>query len=215
MSNNKFIVIAIIVAIVCFALGLIVALQSNKTGLSLGENTFQAGWDAAKQRLAESGFAPAIAGMEIKTISGEVKEIKGNKISLKIRPLEPLADPKLDNRSVVVDDNTKIYNLVSRDPVEYQKEMDAYNKKMQEQMNKPATEAQPLVFPEFFIKKEVRLSDLKAGQQITVTTDKDIKNVQEFKAIEITLQSTAALSPVMAPVVPAVSPSVPAGIPAE
>ena len=208
MSNKKFIVIGIIIAVVCFALGFIVA-QMNKIGVSLGENTFQAGWDAAKQRLAESGFAPAIAGMEIKTISGEVKEIKGNKINLKIRPLEPLADPKLDNRVVVVDDNTKIFKLESRDPVEYQKEMDVYNRKIQQQTANPAVGAQPLVFPDFFIKKEVKLSDLEAGQQITVVTDEDIKNILEFKAVEITLQSTAAISPATAPIAPAVPPSVP------
>ena len=176
MSNKKFIVIGIIIAVVCFALGFIVA-QMNKTGVSLGENTFQAGWDAAKQRLAESGFAPAIAGMEIKTISGEGKEIKGNKINLKIRPLEPLADPKLDNRVVVVDDNTKIFKLESRDPVEYQKEMDVYNRKIQQQTANPAVGAQPLVFPDFFIKKEKFQLNMENYHGIIVNVSQKDKSI--------------------------------------
>ena len=65
------------------------------------------------------------------------------------------------------------------------------------------------IYSDFFIKKEVKLSDLEAGQQITVVTDEDIKNILEFKAVEITLQSTAAISPATAPIAPAVPPSVP------
>ena len=200
MSNKKFIVIGIIVAVVCFTLGFVIA-QMSKIGISLGENTFQAGWDAAKQRLADSGFGGATTGMEIKNITGEIQSLNGNIIDLKIHPLEPLADPKLDSRSVAVNSDTKIYELDPKDSVTYQKEMDVYNKKLQEQTKNPSAEFQPLVFPEFFIKKEIQLSDLKVGQQIMVATNKDVKDVQAFNAIEIDLPFVPALSPV-APVAP-------------
>ncbi len=201
MLNKTQLIIIISIAIIFFAAGY--AFSFLVKSAPAGENTFQAGWEAAQKRLAETGFAPAMVGIEIKTLSGEVKEIKGNKINLKIRPLEPLAEPGLDIRTIIVDNSTKIYKLDAKDPNEFQKEMAEYNKKMQEQMKKPAVAAQPLMMPEPFVKKEAKLSDLKAGQQITVSTDKDIKNVQEFKAVEITLQSVI------------LSPPAPAGTPIE
>ena len=214
MTNKNFIVIIIAVALVFFVLGYVVSSQVKPPGKigPAGQNTFQAGWEAAKKRLAETetGFTPTAANTEIKTISGEIKEIKGNKISLKIRPLEPLADPELDNRVVIVDDNTKIYQLEPKDPKVYQKELEDFNKKMQEQIVQPGVAPQPVTPPEYFTKKQIKLADLKIGQQVTVAADKDIKNSKEFKAIEISLQSM--------PITPAVPPTVPppagTGVPA-
>jgi len=205
MTNKNFIVIVLSVAVVCFVFGFLVSSQLNKMQGKLGQlllgggqNTFQAGWEAAKQRLKDSGFAPAMVGMEIKTLLGEVKEIKGDRISLKIRPLEPLADPELDNRVVIVDDNTKIYQLEPKDQKVYQKELEDFNEKMREQTVQPGALPLPATPPEYFTKKQINMADLKIGQQITVVADKDIKNDKEFKAIEISMQSM--------PMTPAVPP---------
>ena len=154
-------------------------------------DTFQAGWDAAKQRLEESGFYPMIEDMEITSVSGTVEEVKDNKISLKIYPLEPLADPELDNRVIEVDEKTEIYQLVQRDQAEYQRELEEFNKKMQEQMENPEAMAEmtePVMPPEMSLKQEISLTDIQVGQQISVRADEDIKDTKQFKAIEITVQ---------------------------
>ncbi len=185
MFNKKFIII--IVAVVFFIFGYILSSQINlpaKIGPA-GQNTFQAGWSAAKQRLAE--FMPPLTQGEIKSLSGQVQKIEGSKISLKIRPLEPLADPALDNRLAETDNNTKIYKLVQKDAAEYQKEMKEFTKKMEEQMKNPSERPAPLMPPEMYAKKESALSALKAGDQITVIAQENIREKREFKAVEIVI----------------------------
>ena len=185
-------------ALIFFSLGyLIGSAKVSPTGkLAISANTFQAGWEAAKKRLADSGFAAPMANLEINNVSGQVTAIQDNAITLKIRPLEPLADPSLDERIVKVDANTKIYTLEQKDQAEYQKEMADFDKKMQEQLKNPlepgqapAAAAGAIMPPEFFVKKEASISDIKVGMNINViAADKDIKNTKQFSAAEINLQ---------------------------
>jgi hypothetical protein len=64
--------------------------------------------------------------------------------------------------------------------------------------------SQPLPPPEYYAKEEIKITDLRIGQQITAAADKDIKNVREFKAVEITLQMAtgAAALPTPPPAIP-------------
>ena len=179
----------IIIALISFGLGFI----GNIYYKSTTDDTFQSGWEAAKQRLEEIGYFPMMEGMEITSVNGRVEEVKDNKISLKISPLEPLADSDLDNRIVEVDENTKIYQLVGRDMAEYQKETEEFNQRMQEQMANPETMADLGEYPEPYTKEEISLADIEIGQQITVRTEEDIKDTKQFKAIEITVQSVPVI----------------------
>jgi len=192
------IIISLIVALVFFSLGYFLRdIKVNPIGQLTKEtnNTYQDGWDAAKKRLVDSGFIPATSNFEIKNVSGQVIAVQGDAVILKIAPLEPLADSNLDERIVKIDAGTKIYALEQKDPAQYQSEMAEFNKKMQEQLkNPPKPDQAPsnIVLPEFFIKKEISLSDIKVGEKINVTaTDKDIKNTKQFSAAEITIQPTS------------------------
>jgi len=188
---SKQTITTIIIALVFFGLGFYSG-RLYPIGLK-GENTFEAGWQAAKQRLSETGFMPMFGkDMEITSLSGEVKEVKGNKISLKISPLEPLADPNLDNRIVEVDEKTKIYRLIEKDPAQYQAEMEEFERKMGEEMENPEEIPEPVVFPEMYQQEEAVLTDIEAGQQISVRTEGDVKEVKQFRAIEIIIQSGPA-----------------------
>lgn len=194
-----------VVALIFFSLGyLIGSAKVSPTGkLAISANTFQAGWEAAKKRLADSGFAAPMANLEINNVSGQVTAIQDNAITLKIRPLEPLADPSLDERIVKVDANTKIYTLEQKDQAQYQKEMEDFNKKMQEQLKNPPKPGQAPIPPvgdvgppEFFVKKEASISDIKVGMNINViAADKDIKNAKQFSAAEINLQPVPVMTP--------------------
>ena len=176
----------IIIALIFFILGFVGNNIYNKQ--VKGDDTFQAGWDAAKQRLAESGFMPAMGDMEIVSVTGEVIEVQGSKISLKINPLEPLADPELDNRIVEIDENTKIYQLIQRDQAEYQKEMEEFDRIMMEQMENPEAMAELGQYPEPYTKEEASLDDIQVGQLISVEAQENIKDIKQFKAIEITVR---------------------------
>ena len=189
---SKQTITTIIIALVFFGLGFYSG-RLYPIGLK-GENTFEAGWQAAKQRLSETGFMPMFGeDMAITSLSGEVKEVKGNKISLKISPLEPLADPNLDNRIVEVDEKTKIYRLIEKDPAQYQAEMEEFERKMGEEMENPEVVTEPAVFPEMYNKEEAGLADIEVDQRISVKTEEDIKEVKQFKAVEITIQSVPAM----------------------
>ena len=188
---SKQTITTIIIALVFFGLGFYSG-RLYPIGLK-GENTFEAGWQAAKQRLSETGFMPMFGeDMAITSLSGEVKEVKGNKISLKISPLEPLADPDLDNRIVEVDEKTKIYRLIEKDPAQYQAEMEEFERKMGEEMENPEEIPEPVVFPEMYQQEEAVLTDIEAGQRISIRTEGDVKEVKQFRAIEIIIQSGPA-----------------------
>ncbi|MEA2113267.1 MAG: hypothetical protein U9P63_01235, partial [Patescibacteria group bacterium] len=152
----------IIIALTCLGLGYFAGFMGIGT-IQSPENTYQAGWDAAKQRLAETGFAPMMEDIEITFVSGTIQEIKDNKIYLKIQPLTPLADPELDNRIIETDANTKIYKLVEKNQEEYQREMEEFDQKMREQMENPEAAGEPIMPPEIFIKEEANFSALEVG----------------------------------------------------
>ena len=183
--TKQTIITIIIIALIFFGIGFVFA---NYYKLDSNNNTYQAGWDAAKQRLEESGFVPMIEDMEITSVSGEVEQIQDNKISLSIYVLEPLADPSLDSRIIEVDENTKIYQLIEKNQEQLQKEMDEFNQKMQEQTNNPEITSEPIMPPELFNRQEISFNNLQIGQQITVLAQEDIKDKKEFKAVEINIQ---------------------------
>ncbi len=187
------VLISLAAALIFFTLGY--AVGGNLTGQAPGLNqpagtdTFQAGWEAARRRLSDSGFMPMIGNYEIKNVSGEVKSLSDNDIILKIKPLEPLADPALDERTVEIDGSTKYYLFEQKDRNQYQGEMAEFNNKMGEQTKKSLQSGEtpePIRPPEPFNKKQVSLSDVKIGTILNVTAaEDDIKNSKIFKAEEI------------------------------
>jgi len=206
-------------AVVFFVMGCIFSfLGSNAT---VGGNSYQAGWDAAKKRLSDSGLFGIGMNTEIKSITGEIKEISGDKIIIKIRPLEPLADASLDTRTIVVDSATKMYTLQPKDQTVFLAEMEAYAQKMkingtQTPMTTPTSTSTPtpvapatvILPPDGFIRTTISVSDLKVGQMINILSENNIKEVSEFKASEISYYQTINLAAPIIPIIPGASPTV-------
>jgi len=196
-------VISLIVAVVFLGVGYLIGANNIFSPVASGPNTFQAGWDAAKKRLVDYGFAPALVA-EVKNLSGSVQSVSGNNITIKIRPLEPLADPNLDERIVETDSNTKIYLLEQKNYATYKKELDAYSQKTASQVANlpkiaPLSTSSLIAPPEQFIKKTASVSDIKAGYTIDVAAATDIKNAKNFTAVEIEIQP--ALNQAPAPII--------------
>lgn len=191
--NKKFITF-VITAIVFGSLGFFSAkyvdiknIIEEKEAPLLTADNFQAGWEAAKKRLVELGFYPLSDGA-ITTITGQVVEIGANKITIKIIPFEPLGDPNLDSRVAEVDASTKIYLSSPKDQAEYERELIEYNKLIERQMKTENEEAE-VNPPEYLIKNEIGIKDIKNGQEITIVSrEKDIRNKKQFMASEITAQ---------------------------
>ena len=124
--------------------------------------------------------------VKINSLSGTVKNINGGTISL------ALNGNASDVRTVETDSKTEIIIQEQKDPAQYQKELDEYLKKTQEQMStriKPGEISNaPIVSelsPEMFAKKAGSMADIKNGALITVVTAQDIKDAKQFKAAQI------------------------------
>jgi hypothetical protein len=182
MSKKILTFVIIIVAVLFFVGGYI---ASSLKIPAVSQASFKAGWEAAKLRLTDSAL-PELnkENKEIDSLSGEIQEINGDKITLKIRPLVPLADESLDTRIIIIDSATKIYSLKMGDSQEYRAEMKEFNKKML------AGSPEPITPPEMFKKSEISLADLKVGQMISVTAGTDIKEIKEFTALEISYRQS-------------------------
>ena len=199
----KKILLIIIPLIAIFALGVFIGTKI-KTKTNTGQqDSFRAGWDAAQKRLEESGVAPKLEGMEIKNISGTIQSIDGNKLSIKVANIMgALSNPELDNRIVEVGDYVKIYELNPKEPQQFQKETEEFLAKLKEANSDDQKSA--LQSPEAFNKKEIKLSDLKVGETVTITADEDVKNKKQFVAKEISVQAnlipeTLQVAPVQNP----------------
>ncbi len=208
--------ISTIVIILVFVIGLVFGLVIKPKASSApagSQNTYQAGWNAAEQKLAQSGMIPGLnSNIPIKSISGTVEKIDGNKLTVKTISLNPLADPSTNERIVDVDNGTQFFQMTQKDPQEFQKEMTDFQKTMQSQtantsqVKNSQTQIQPQTAtpPMPFDKKQISLSDIKVGQRISITSGSDLKTAKEFKAMEIDIQSDFSQpAPVAAPNQPA------------
>jgi hypothetical protein len=199
---NKKTLIAIIAALVIFLVGVLVGMSFSKKIVVSGnrqDNSFQAGWDAAKERLKQLPMGMALpADLEIKNISGTIQKIEGSKLTVKINPLEPLADPELDNRIIVIDSNTKIILNVPKDQAQLEKEMKEFNEQMSKPRvsNNPNEPLAPIMPPTSFTTKDISQSDLKVNQYISVTANENIKDKKEFIATQIEAQELAVVETV-------------------
>ncbi|MFZ2226087.1 MAG: hypothetical protein WA064_01050 [Candidatus Moraniibacteriota bacterium] len=210
--TTKTLIATIILIILFFGTGIFLGTKIKKTSApSNQENTYQAGWDAAKKQLEKKGIGSVPAGMEIKNLSGTIDLISGNTLTLKnVSSADILSDPSLDTRIVQVSADTKFYQLVQKDGAQFQKEMEDFQKKMQEQAASATPTNQPLTPPQPQEKKELALSDLVVGQSVAVTSSENIGDKKEFTATEISVQpvpvmpeaNTTTNSPASSPVPP-------------
>ena len=176
--------------LVGLAVGAVVSWQFSVLNAPKGVtgNTYEAGWNAAKARLAASPqFGIMMQQSEVKTLSGAVVSISGNSIAIKTAPLEPLADPMFDNRTIIITSTTKISRMIPRDQSEVKKEMDAFMKSLQT-LPKAGQLAVPPVPPSMFTQKDATLADIKVGDAIVVIAEGNIKESKEFNAVKIQIQ---------------------------
>jgi hypothetical protein len=148
------------------------------------KNSYDAGWKAAQEKIEQSGLLrPEPA--EIFTVTGTITSVAGNKITLKAEPTvtNPLAEQAPETRTVTVTAETKILKLTPKTPEEIAKESEAFRKSAAE-LEPGATPPNP---PSPFGTKEIKITDLKAGDTISVTAETNIKMAAEFAAKEISI----------------------------
>lgn len=153
--------------------------------VTTGENTYQAGYDAAKKHVLESPLGGMFrAPNDIRTLSGSVTAVSGNRVTIHTTSMNPFEDPSLDDRTIVVTADTKIFKLAQKSPDVFKAEMDTFMKKMQSTKvgSSPATPPSPST------KTTSDIASITVGATLTVTAVENIKTSKEFSASEIQIQ---------------------------
>ncbi|MCX6796038.1 MAG: hypothetical protein NTW06_00900 [Candidatus Falkowbacteria bacterium] len=180
---NKRIFILTVLIFFCIGLGIGMALQKIFFAKKPDPNdTYAAGWAAARQRIIDTGAFQGIGNnIEIKSIAGVVEEKENNIITIKTRPLEPLADPSLDERLVEVGSETKITAMIKKSAQQYQAE---YNEALKNGNLKPIPGSPSGGITDYY-NESASISQIEIGKQITIITNMDIRDKKEFMAEEI------------------------------
>lgn len=146
---------------------------------------YQTGFDAAKNRVLGSPMGMMLRSPDdIHSLSGTVTAVSGNSVTIHTQSAYPFDDPSLDDRTVLVTAETKVFKLSQKDPKAMQAEMDAFMKTMQS--GKLAS--QPTMPPEPFTRISATVADIAVGDTLSVTTVENIKATKTFSASEIQIQ---------------------------
>lgn len=165
--------------------GVIVGAGVSFVYFNQGGNSYQAGWNAARARVEQS----AIGGMlhspeDIRSLSGTVTAVNGNRVTLHLQSVNPFEDPALDDRIVTATADTKILKLSLKDSKVFQTEMEAFAKAMQAGKGAP----QGMTPPEPFTRDPADVASITVGNTLSVSATENIKNTKEFSASEIQIQ---------------------------
>ena len=148
------------------------------------DNTYQAGFDAAKKIIENNLGSVAKTPEDFRTVSGTVSAVSGSGFTLHVQSLDPFADPALASRTVLVDSSTTVIKLVPKDSKTLQSEMDAFVK---------ATQAgggvSKIIPPTPVTDSPVSVSDIAVGDFVTVIAAENISSLREFSAIQVRVQT--------------------------
>lgn len=113
---------------------------------------------------------------EVHTLGGTIQSIVGNTLTLS------LSSANQSDRTVTIADTTKITETILKDQNVFEKELETYRYKVQnEGYQVPAGELPPQMTEN----KIVERSALQAGQKVRVTAAEDIKEKESFVALTI------------------------------
>jgi hypothetical protein len=187
---------------------------SQETANPKGQDAFQAGWNAAQERLKDLGYINPDE-QEVLSVEGAVEEVRGNTLKVSIQPVSPLDDPSLDTREIKVTNDTEIFLLKekSEDQIaQAEKEFENRLNEVESQMNEVDASENPERYeelqnqmeeiwdqePEYFTRENFSIDQIKERDQISVTASEDISDKKKFTAevVEIMAQPQAEESEV-------------------
>ncbi len=154
-----------------------------KSSPTTGNDSYQAGFDAAKQLVLDS----SLGGMfktpdDIRSLSGTVTAISGNQLTLHTQSTNPFDDPALADRTVLINASTTVVKLAQKDPKTFQTEMNAFMKATQSGTSQPATPPEP------FTRVPATVADIAVGNVVTVSAADNVKTAKSFTASQIQIQ---------------------------
>lgn len=156
---------------------------------TLKEISYQKGWDDAKARLYAQIGSIANDGVITDMVFGTITNINGNQINIKISSTELLSDPVLDNRIVIINNQTQIYKFQLKNREEYEKELDNYYNENNIDINTFIPSPDKQLGPDKYEQVLTNSDNLRVGQVINVYANKNIKEIKNFTAKEIVIKN--------------------------
>lgn len=142
---------------------------------------------------------------DIRNISGTIKEVKGNIITVETVRSNPF-DGTPVIRHITIDKDTKMIKNEQRDPAVYKREADEFYKTLRASAPLPRAPATvPAAPPSPYREVPIHLSDLKPSQRIIIRSAENIRDKESFSATEVSIFAVPTVSN-MAP--PSVKPPV-------
>lgn len=152
------------------------------SSLSNAKKGYQSGFMAARTLVEKSSLGAFFTATpsDIRTISGKVTAVQGNRITIHSDSVNnPFDGPAINDRTIIIDANTKVMQLTGKDAATIQAEIAAFIKA------KKTTQATTTLG---YIKTTVNASSIQVGGSLVVTAGENVKTLSEFTATEIQIQ---------------------------
>lgn len=181
--NFRKIIFFSFIFILIFALGVVFGGFFIKNQIKIEKDKILSDcWDNARKELIGTCKPPLSTNNNIPETNfyGRLLEIKPDLKQIIIDPA-PLGDGE-DNISslyIQIDDETIIEQVIKKEDLEYQKELEEFNKNFEKDVN--------LKYPMQYVYKSVDFSAFIAGQSVTVFSKEDVKNKKEVTAIKMVI----------------------------
>jgi hypothetical protein len=189
-NKHPFLLLAVAVVSGSYIIGLLASSQFNNSRPPANNgyaDGYAAGANDIAKKLTDSGLLPPIIS-EIKTVSGTVKSVGGDRLEIAVEPLtqNPLDTQGPSERTAIVSDATKITEMIPMTPAERDATMKAFEKNAKDGKIAPP--------PVLFSTKQASMNDIKIGTVVTVTADNNIKNAATIDATAIEFVAAPALA---------------------
>lgn len=178
-NNTHFAKSLIIIAV--FISGGVIALVADPylpSALSNAKKGYDAGFAAARKVVEDSTLGNFFKTPDdVRTLSGTVTAIEGDKITMHLASINPFDDQSLNDRTVLITADTKIVKNVAKDP-----------KTLSEELAKYRFTAKGGAAPQSYVQIITSMSDIKVGTSVLVKSSENVKMMQEFTASEVQIQ---------------------------
>lgn len=136
------------------------------------------------------------------TIFGTIKSISGNVITLQtqsaVNPFENIPEVRtvtVTSATKIVKNERKDLNVLQQEMADYQKALKSTSRTVPVAGSTTPAIANMTIPPMPFTQTEIKLSDLKVGDMVSVDADKDIKTEASFEVVKIVIEGTPVIGP--------------------
>ena len=169
--------------VICLLVGAAIGVFSAPYLHSNSNDTYQAGFNAAKALVEKSSLGGVFKAPEdVRILSGTITAINGSSLTLHTPSVNPFDDPILSDRIILITASTTVLTLVQKDQNVLQAEMAAFTKASQSTVAGTSV-TKPSFDP--FLSVISSVKNISVGDTVTVIASENVKTLRTFSASEI------------------------------